>query len=79
MEEIERNVSHNERERGIRGCGCGAVGRAVDSEARDIQFESRHRPFYLLPITVTGVNCIERTKIKKKRNRMDNFFKQRGK
>ena len=29
------------------GSCCGAVGRAVASNTRDPQFESRHRQFYL--------------------------------
>ena len=42
------------------GSGCGAVGRAVASDARDRQVESSHRQFSMT------VNCTEKTKIKKK-------------
>ena len=47
------------------GSGCGSVGRAVASKSRGPQFESRHgQKIYIEHFTV---NCIENTKIKKKR------------
>ena len=49
----------------LSGSGCGSVGRAVASVTRGLWFESSHRHIYL-PIA----NCIEKTKIKKKRPEM---------
>ena len=40
----------------------GAVGRAVDSEPRDPRSASSHRP------NLCTFNCIEKTKINKKRS-----------
>ena len=56
------------------GSGCGAVGRAIASNTRDPQFESSHRLYYLLSILLK--NCIEKTKIKKKRSVMVQFMKK---
>ena len=42
---------------------CGAVGRADDSDARDLQFEYSHRQFYLLSGLKDGT---EKTKIMEK-------------
>ena len=40
----------------LMGRGCGAVGRAVASDARDPRFESRHRQYFMrkiyLPIAI---------------------------
>ena len=47
------------------GSGCGTVGRAVASDARDPRFESSHRQFNLLPFDCF-INCIENMKMKKK-------------
>ena len=33
---------HNDKYDENSGCGCGSVGRAVASDTRDLQFESRH-------------------------------------
>ena len=49
------------------GSDCGSVGRAVASDNRDPRFESS-----LQEILFT-INCIGKTKIKKKRPRMDHF------
>ena len=43
------------------GSGCGSVGRAVAADTRDPRFESSHRQ------NLSTINCIEKTKIKKKR------------
>ena len=47
----------------LKGSGCDSVGRAVAFDTRGPQFESSHRQtlYYLYT-----VNCIEKTKIKKK-------------
>ena len=46
------------------GSGCGSVGKAVASDTRGLRFESSHpQNLYWTLITV---NCIEKTKIKKK-------------
>jgi len=44
--------------------GCSSVGRAITSDTRGLQFESRHQQ--ILYQTLFTVNCIEKTKIKKK-------------
>ena len=45
------------------GSGCGAVGRAVASDARGPWFESSNRQTFILDIYLFTVNCIEMTKI----------------
>ena len=45
------------------GSCCGTVGRAVASDTRGPRFESSHRQNF---INVFTINCIEKTKIKKK-------------
>ena len=52
------------------GSGCGAVGRAVASDARDRQVESSHRQFFLLSTLLFKTVSIEKTKIKKKEGRL---------
>ena len=55
------------------GSGCGSVGKPVASDTRGPRFESCHwRSFYW---TLLTVNCVEKTKIKKKRPGMAHFFK----
>ena len=49
------------------GSGCGSVGRAIASDTRGPQFESRHRRIFIKNINLSIINCIEKTKIKKKR------------
>ena len=49
------------------GSGCDTVGRAVASNARGPGFESSHRQTFISDIYLFTVNCIEKTKIKKKR------------
>ena len=54
--------------------GCGSVGRAVASDTRGPWFESSHwRNLYF---TLFTVNCIEKTKIKKKRPGMAHLKKK---
>ena len=54
------------------GSGCGSVSKAVASETRGPWLESPHqRSSYW---TLLIVNCIEKTKIKKKRPGMPHFF-----
>ena len=53
------------------GSGFGSVGRPVASNTRDTQFESRHRK----TLFILSVNCIEKTKIHKKRPGIFHFKK----
>ena len=48
------------------GSGCGSVGRAVDFDTRGPRFDSSHRQN----------NCIEKTKINKKRPGMAHLLKK---
>ena len=48
----------------------GSVGRAVASDSRGLRLEFSHRQIFILNVTV---NCIEKTKIKKKRPEMAHF------
>ena len=50
-----------------KGRGCGTVGTAVVYDARGPQFESSHRQTFMSDIYLYTVNCIEKTKIKKRR------------
>ena len=54
------------------GSGCGSVGRAVASDTRDPQFESSHRKAFIKHLFT--VNCVVKTKIKKKRPGMAYFL-----
>ena len=54
------------------GSGCGSVGRAVDSDTRDPRFDSSHRQNFIEHLFI--INCIEKTKINKKRPGMAHFF-----
>ena len=57
------------------GSGCGSVGRAVASNTRGPQFKSSHRQnLYWTFVYLFTINCIEKTKINKKRLRMAHFF-----
>ena len=51
------------------GSGCGSVGRVVDSDTRGLQFESSHRQkfIHIEHLFMYCQLCIEKTKIKKKR------------
>ena len=52
-------------------------GRAVASDARGLWFESSHRQTFITDIYLFTVNCIEETKIKRKRLRMAHFYNLR--
>ena len=68
---IDTMLNHNEWSL---GSGCGSVGRAVASDSRGPRFESHHRQKnYIEHFTV---NCIEKTKIKKKRLGRAHFLKK---
>ena len=57
--------------------GCGSVGRAVATNARDSWFESSHRQSFILVIYLFTVNCTywkEENKEKEARN--VHFFKK---
>ena len=56
------------------GSGYGKVDRALESDTRDLRFESRHRQHYL-PSTVLK-SCVEKTKIKKKEAGNGPIFKR---
>ena len=60
----ETPIYLHSKKREVGGSGCGAVGRAVASDTRGPQFESSHWQNSL--IYLFTVNCIEKTKIKKK-------------
>ena len=53
--------------------GCGSVGRVVASDTRGLRFESSHRQNF---IHVFTINCVEKTKIKKKGPGMAPFLKK---
>ena len=46
------------------GSGCGSVGRAVAFDIRDPRFGSSHQQTFIKHLF--NVNCVEKTKIKKK-------------
>ena len=54
--------------------GCGAVGRAVAFKTRGPWFDSSHRQNFIEHLFI--INCIEKTKINKKRPGMAHFFKK---
>ena len=56
----------------FRGSGCGSVDRAVASDTRDPRFESRHWQTFIKHLFT--VNCVEKTKIKKKEAGNGPFF-----
>ena len=56
------------------GSGCGSVGRAVAFDTRSPQFESSHRQNFIEHLFI--INCIEKTKINKKRPGMAHFKKK---
>ena len=49
------------------GRGCGLVGRVVASNTRDLRFEFSDRQI------VSNINCIEKTKMRKKSPGMAHF------
>ena len=56
------------------GSGCGSVGRAVAFDTRGPRFDSRHRQNFIEHLFI--INCIEKTKINKKRPGMAHFLKK---
>ena len=56
----------------VLGSGCGSVGRAVPSDTKNPRFESCHQQTFIKHLFT--VNCVEKTKIKKKRQGEVQFF-----
>ena len=56
------------------GSGCGLAGRAVASDTSDPRFKSSHRQTFIEHLF--SVNCVEKTKIKKKEAGNGPFFKR---
>ena len=59
----------------LSGSGCGSVGRAVAFNTRGPRFNSSHRQNFIEHLFI--INCIEKTKINKKRPGMDHFLKKK--
>ena len=57
------------------GSGCGSVGRAVTFNTRDPRFDSSHPQNFIEHLFI--INCIEKTKINKKRPGVAHFLKRR--
>ena len=55
------------RERERESSGCGSVGRADNSNARGPWFQSSHWVTIISYIYLFAVNCIEKTRMKKKK------------
>ena len=53
--------------------GCGSVGRAVAFDTKGPRFDSSHRQNFIEHLFI--INCIEKTKINKKRPGMAHFLK----
>ena len=66
------NVKISSKNYALGGSGCGSVGRAVASDTTDPRFESRHRQTLIKHLF--SVNCVEKTKIKKKEAGNGPFF-----
>ena len=58
----------------FQGSGCGSVGRAVTFDTRGPRFDSSHRQNFIEHLFI--INCIEKTKINKKRPGMAHFLKK---
>ena len=56
------------------GSGCGSVGRVVAFDTRGPRFDSSHRQNFIEHLFI--INCIEKTKINKKKPGMAHFFKK---
>ena len=56
------------------GSGCGSVDRAVAFNTRGLRFDSSHRQKFIEHLFI--INCIEKTKINKKRPGMAHFLKK---
>ena len=54
------------------GSGCGSVGRVVAFDTRGPRFDSSHRQNFIEHLFI--INCIEKTKINKKRPGMAHFL-----
>ena len=70
-------LERNEREKmspnmNQMGSGCGSVGRAVAFDTRDPRFDSSHQQTFIKHLF--NVNCVEKTKIKKKEAGNGPFF-----
>ena len=59
------------------GSGFGSVGRAVAFDTRGLRFDSRPWQNFIehLSVNLFIINCIEKTKINKKRPGIAHFFK----
>ena len=55
----------------LTGSGCGSVGRAVAFDTRGPRFDSSHWQNFIEHLFI--INCIEKTKINKKRLGMAHF------
>ena len=62
----------------VQGSGCGSGGKAIAFDTRGLQFDSSHQQNFTEHLFVYFfiINCIEKTKINKKRPGMDHFFKK---
>ena len=58
------------------GSGCDSVGRVVAFDTRGPQFDSSHRQNFIEHLFI--INCIEKTKINKKRPGMAHFKKKKS-
>ena len=56
------------------GSGCGSVGRVVARDTRGPRFHSSHQQNFIEHLLI--INCIEKTKINKKRLGMAHFLKK---
>ena len=52
--------------------GCGSIGRVVAFDTRGLRFDSSHRQNFIEQSSI--INCIEKTKLNKKRPGMAHFF-----
>ena len=64
-------IKHSANNLLVSGQWCGSVGRAVASDTRDPRFKSRQRQTFIERLFT--VNCVEKTKIKKKKPGMAHF------
>ena len=60
------------------GSGCSSVGRVVAFDTRGPRFNSSHMQNFIghLFVNLVIINCIEKTKINKKKPGMAHFFKK---
>ena len=57
------------------GSGCGSVGRAVALDIRGPRFDSSHLQNFIEHLFI--INCIEKTKLNKKRPGMAHFLEEK--